>query len=175
MASRLGRVFSVSRNMRHNRRESGATAVEMALLAPVFFYLLIGSVELGLMETAQQLLENATYNTSRLAKTGYTNQGQTQQQTVAAVLNTELQSYGNLINTANVTMTSLAYNSFASIGSGGTSGLGTAQQIVVYTVTYPWKMFTPMIGAIMGTQDKNGNWIVNLSSHIVVRNEPYSS
>ncbi len=147
----------------------GAVAVEMALIAPALFLILIGTMESALMFGAQQLLENAAYNTSRLAKTGFITSGQTQAQTVSQILTTELQSYGTLINTANVTMTESDYNSFSSAAQGGgTSGYGTQQQIVVYTITYPWKLFTPMMSAIIGT-----NGIVNLTSTIVVRNEPY--
>src|ERR1700722_3563299 len=154
---------------RADRLRSGATAVEMALLTPVFFYLLIGITEITLVEAAQQLLENAAYNTSRLAKTGFVLSGQNQAQTVSQQLDNELQSFGNLINTKNVTMTETAYNSFAAIGSGGTSGMGNPEQIVVYTVTYPWQLQTPMMGHIIGTQDANGNWIKNLTARIVVR------
>jgi Flp pilus assembly protein TadG len=152
------------------RQSRGATAVEMALIAPVFFLMLMGVTESCLMMVAQELLENAVYNTSRLAKTGYTANGQTQGQTVTQILTKELQSYGNMIDTANVVMTETSYSSFTNSGSGtgGTSGYGTAQQIVVYTVTYPWKLFTPMLSAIIGT-----NGAVKLSSQFVVRNEPY--
>ena len=151
------------------RQCKGVTAVEMALLAPVFFLLLLGTMEMALIGVAQQLLENATYNTSRLAKTGYTTTGQTQMQTVTDVLNQELQSYGSLIDTNHVTMTSMSYTSFSNVGTGGTAGIGNAQQIVVYSVSYPWKIFTPVLGAMIG--DPNGNII--LTSQIVVRNEPY--
>ena len=146
----------------------GATAVEMALLTPVFFYMLIGITELSLIEAVQQLLENAAYNTSRLAKTGYVNGSQTQAQTVSQIMTQELQSFGSFINTANVTMTSTSYTSMGGIGSGGSSGMGSAQQIVVYTINYPWQLMTPMIGNIIGTNGK-----INLTSRIVVRNEPY--
>ena len=153
----------------HNAGRRGVTAVEMALIAPVFFTMLMGIVEMGLMFGAQQLLENATYNTSRLAKTGYVANGQTQSQTVNQILTTELQSYGSLISMTNVTMTETDYNSFSSAAAGGgATGYGTQQQIVVYTVTYPWKLFTPMISALIGT-----GGVVNLISTIVVRNEPY--
>ncbi len=70
-------------------------------------------------------------------------------------------------------MTSMSYTYLyanAGAGTSGTSGMGTATQIVVYTVKYPWKLFTPMLSAIIGT-----GGIVNLTSQIVVRNEPYSS
>ncbi len=150
-------------------KHRGSVAVEMAMIAPAFFLLLIGVTEMCLMIGAQQLLESATYNTSRLAKTGYSATGQTQAQSVTQILNTELQSYGALINTANVTMTEADYNSFsAAAAGGGTSGYGTQQQIVVYTVTYPWKLFTPIMSTLIGT-----NGFFNLSSKIVVRNEPF--
>ena len=51
---------------------------------------------------------------------------------------------------------------------GGTAGYGTEQQIVVYTLSYPWKLFTPIMSAILGTDG-----VVTLTSTIVVRNEPY--
>jgi Flp pilus assembly protein TadG len=148
----------------------GAVSVEFALLSPVFFLFMMGSVELCLMMGAQQLLENAAFNTSRLAKTGYVASGETQGQTVSQILISELQSYGTLIDTTKVTMTEAAYSSFQAAGSGtgGTAGYGTQQQIVVYNVSYGWKLFTPIISAVMGT-----NGIVNLTTQIVVRNEPY--
>jgi Flp pilus assembly protein TadG len=158
---------------RLDRARSGLVAVEMAMLAGPFFLLLMGTVEISFIGAAQQLLENAAYNTSRLAATGYSASGKTQLQTVSQILTNELQSLGTFIDTSKVTMTETAYNSFGGIGAGGTAGLGNASQVVVYTVTYPWKFLTPMIGSIMGMQDANGNWIVNLNSRIVVRNEPY--
>jgi Flp pilus assembly protein TadG len=175
MRARFLSFFRLRRGSLASARQKGATAVELALIAPVFFLLLIGITETCLIEAGQQLLENATFNTSRLAKTGYSANGQTQAQTVNAILVNELQSFGSLFDTTQVTMTSTAYNSFtnAAAGSGGTSGLGNPEQIVVYTVTYPWKLFTPMIGQIIGTQNASGNWVINLTSQIVVRDEPY--
>lgn len=161
----LNRIWKI-KTKKETRR--GATAVEMALIAPVFFMLLVGITEMTLIETAQQLLENAAYNTSRLAKTGFISTGQTQAQTVSQIMNKELQSFGTFIDTSQVALTSTAYNTFASIGTGGTSGLGSAKQIVVYTISYPWKLFTPMIGSIIGT-----NGAVTLTARIVVRDEPY--
>jgi hypothetical protein len=94
----------------------------------------------------------------------------TQAQTVTQLLDNELQSFGTLINVANVTTTSTAYSDFSNIGANGqgTNGLGQADQIIVYTVSYPWTLFTPMLSAIIGT-----NGVVTISTRIVVRNEPY--
>ena len=154
-----------------NRARRGATAVEMALIAPAFFLLFLGVTEMSLILLAQHLLENATFNASRLAKTGYTESGQTQEQTVIAVLHDELNSLAPLIDISHVTMTNMAYASLSNIGQpeAGTQGMGTAQQVVVYTVSYPWKLFTPIIAQLIG--DDHGE--LNLTTRIVVRNEPY--
>ena len=173
MSLSVRRIFCTPRASRTARKRRGSTAVEMALITPIFFLLLVGTTEIALVETAQQLLEHATYNASRLAKTGYAPTGQTASEAVSQTLTKELQSFGSFIDTSKVTMSSTAYTNFSGIGGAGTSGLGTAQQIVVYTVTYPWTLFTPMMGHIIGNQDSHGNWIVNLTSRIVVRNEPY--
>jgi Flp pilus assembly protein TadG len=87
----------------------GSTAVEMALLAPIFFLLLIGITEMSLILAAQQLLENAAFNASRLAKTGYTANGSTQAQTVTQLLDNELSGLGALIDTSKITTTETAY------------------------------------------------------------------
>ncbi len=164
-------VFAKTARCKNRLRRSGATAVEMALLSPVFFMLLMGIIEGGMMMTAQQLMENAAYNTSRLAKTGYGLSTSAAQQAadVASILSTELSSYGTFIDTSKVTMSSTDYSTFNAIGGNtGTTGLGSASQIVVYQISYPWKLFTPMLSAIMGT-----NGVVTLQSYMVVRNEPY--
>ena len=43
-----------------------------------------------------------------------------------------------------------------------------AANIVVYRVTYPWKVFTPLIGQIVGNDG-----IIELMAYSVVKNEPY--
>jgi Flp pilus assembly protein TadG len=173
----LFKCQTIKRLMPSKRR--GTTALEMALIAPAFFLLLIGSMEASLMFTAQELLENATFNASRLGATGYINAGQNQLQTITAAVVTELQSYGNMFTIASVEINAASYSSFTAAAAGGvpcgnanTGSFGGSQQIVTYTVCYPWYFFTPMVGKILGTQDSNGNYFVNLTSQIVVQNEP---
>lgn len=156
----------------HARKsERGVTAIEFALIAPVFFMFLIGITEVSLLLLAEHLLENATYNASRVAKTGYIAEDKTQMETMMDALITRLQGLAPLLDVAKISVTSTAYGSLSDIGQPeeGVEGLGTPEQVVVYTVTYPWKIFTPMIGTIMG----DANYNINLSSRIVVRNEPY--
>lgn len=50
----------------------------------------------------------------------------------------------------------------------GAAGLGGASAVVLYTINYDWKIFTPLMAAFIGN-----NGIVKLSASVVVRNEPY--
>src|ERR1700677_1620958 len=86
MSARFLSLFHFRKRGLRAAAHKGTTAVEMALIAPAFFLLLMGMVEMCLIEAGQQLLENATFNTSRLAKTGYVAAGQTQAQSVTQVL-----------------------------------------------------------------------------------------
>lgn len=163
-------------NLRHlrpnrNKKRRGVSAVEFALIAPVFFLLLIGVTELSLVMLVEHLLESATYNASRTGKTGYVAEGKSQMDTVMASLMTRLGGLSPLIDPTKLTITSTAYGSLSQIGQPeqGEETLGTAEQVVVYTLSYPWKIFTPMVGSLMGDENR----IITLSSRIVVRNEPY--
>jgi hypothetical protein len=60
-------------------------------------------------------------------------------------------------------------------GPGASSaGVGAAGNIVVYTVTYNWKVLTPIVGQWLGKPDPGhvGRYIIPMSANIVVKNEP---
>jgi Flp pilus assembly protein TadG len=157
-------------------KRKGSFTLEFALLAAPFFLLIVGVSELCLIEGAQQMLESAAYNASRIGKTGYTGTDGSQADTVNQVFTNQLSSYGGFFNTALLKTTETDYSSFSGVAAGGgTSGYGSASQIVVYTVTYPWKIFTPLMCNLFGSAcytTATGSY-VNLTSTIVVRNEPY--
>ncbi|MDD3181691.1 MAG: pilus assembly protein [Alphaproteobacteria bacterium] len=155
----------------HDKQRRGVTAVEFALIAPAFFMLLVGITEISLVMLTEHLLENATYNASRTAKTGYVASEKTQIETVMDVLLTRLSGLSPLIDPAKISVTWTSYGDLSDIGQPdqGEVSMGTASQVVVYTISYPWKLFTPVIGNIIGDENK----IINLTSRIVVRNEPY--
>lgn len=154
-----------------DKARRGVAAIEFALVAPAFFFLLIGITELSLVMLTEHLLENATYNASRTAKTGFIKEGKTQVETVMDVLITRLSGLSPLLDPAKISVTWTSYGNLSNIGQPdqGTANLGTASEVVVYTIAYPWKLFTPMIGDIIGDE----NDTITLSSRIVVRNEPY--
>lgn len=154
---------------KQNKR--GVASIEFAMIAPIFFFFLIGVTELSLIMFVEHLLENTTYNASRVSKTGYIEAGKTQLETVMLEVNKRMGNLAPLLDPAKITVTTDSYGNLSDIGQpgAGTTGLGVTGEVMVYTISYPWKLFTPMIGSIMGDE----NNIINLSSRIVVRNEPY--
>ena len=58
----------VSRRWR--RDEHGSAAVEFAIIAPVFFFLMFVIAETALVFIAEQVLDNAVFETARLIRTG---------------------------------------------------------------------------------------------------------
>ena len=156
---------------RHKKGQRGVTSVEFALIAPVFFLLLIGVTEVSLIMLVEHLLENTAYNASRTAKTGYIEEGKTQFETVMAEVTQRMGNLSPLLDPTKIVVTSDTFGNLSAIGQPdeGAEGFGTAGEVMVYTITYPWKIFTPLIGNLMGDENR----IINLSSRIVVRNEPF--
>lgn len=179
------------------RREDGVTTLEFSLVAPTLMLLIMGTVEIGLAMYAQHVMEGATFAASRLGKTGYTEEGRSQEELIREILERRA---GMLLDMDRVQLTSKAYQQFDQIGQPepfidangngerdvgenytdvngngqydsdmGADGYGNAEEVVVYTVTYPWPVFTPIIGHFIANQDGH----VNLTARTVVRNEPY--
>ena len=190
-----------NRVRRYRKCQDGATAVEFALISPVLFLLVMGIVEAGMIMSAKNTLESATYIASRTGKTGYVETNQTQEETIMAALVDRASLFldTDYVSIDAMTVETKTYASFDEIGDPepfidgndngirddgesftdingngvwdedrGGSGFGGANQIVVYTITYPWPLFTPLVGNFIGT-----NGIITLSSRAVVMNEPY--
>ncbi len=51
----------------------------------------------------------------------------------------------------------------------GDAGYGDDGQVAVYTSSYVWTLFTPLIGQLIGNDGKT----VTISARAVVRNEPF--
>ena len=181
--------------------QDGATAVEFAFISPILFLLVMGIVETGLILSAQNTLESATYIASRTGRTGFIETGKTQEETIMDTLKDRASLF---LNTDYVTIDAMTVDTktYANLGeigepepfvdangngvrdSGeaftdingngqwdedrGGAGYGGADEIVVYTVTYPWPLFTPLVSQFIGT-----GGIFTLSSRAVVKNEPF--
>ena len=149
----------------------GLTAVESAIIAPVFFIILMGIFEVGAIMLIQTSLETSILQISRFGRTGDTVAGQTPQQTALALASNY--SFG-LVNPNNLTLTVTPYASFSAMPSlaqaptTGTQNFGTSKQAVLYTLSYNWQFFTPLVGVLLSPTGS-----LNLTASAVVQNEPF--
>jgi len=150
-------------------REDGATVVEYAILAPVFFLIIFGIIEMSMIFFVEATLELAAQQSSRFARTGDTVTGQTRAATAKALV--DQYTFG-LLDTSKLTFTVAPYSNFAAIPNtlptDGSQNFGGTGQVVVYTLSYDWPLFTGMVGQAMGL---NGSTIKLTGSEITV-NEP---
>ncbi len=177
------------------RSNDGITAIEFALISPVLLLFVLGTLEFSMIMFASAVMESATNNSARLGKTGYAPSGTTRQQLIIDSINNRtaglLDSTKITITTkvyssfTNVSDPEAYTDSNAngvynlgepysdSNGNGqwdsdmGSAGLGSASDIVLYTVSYPWKIMTPVISNIIGAT-------YTITVRTVVKNEPFN-
>ncbi|MBV8939447.1 MAG: pilus assembly protein [Alphaproteobacteria bacterium] len=141
----------------------GATVMEFALVGPILVLLLMGALEFGLLLWATAVLDTATASGARLGKIGF-NQ---------SFISTEMDRLSaGLLDPARLSIQESSYSSFSSLqgGGAGASGTGSGGDAVVYTVTYPWPIFTPLLQHIL--PNTQGNYIITVTT--AVRNEPFT-
>ncbi|MBN8543550.1 MAG: pilus assembly protein [Alphaproteobacteria bacterium] len=164
------------------KNDDGVTALEFAFVAPVLSLFVMGVIEAAMMMFVQNIIESATFNASRLGKTGFATEGATREETIRAMID---ERAGGLLDAELIEIDSMAYGGgFGDInqpepytdsngngtkdgaepyidsnGNGqwdadmGAAGLGNAGDVVVYTVQYPWTLLTPMAGAFFGNDE----------------------
>ena len=177
------------------RDDSGTTAIEFAFIALGLVYLMVGIIEFAMAMTVGNSLEAATNLSSRLGKTGFVDEEAQldQEQTIMEEVERRV---GPMIDIGKLEITHEVYNDFTSLtnpdilqdsnddgdtddpgewtdvdGDGfkdGADGVGGSGNIVVYRIMYPWQVFTPLIGDMIGNDG-----IINLVAYSVVKNEPY--
>lgn len=186
-------LYGKVRTMRRLGRD-GIAALEFALIAPVVMLMLMGVIEFSMIGFVQSVMESATFNASRLGKTGYNTTGVSRTQTIINMIN---QRTAGLLDPTMISVSSTAYGQFGSVGLNesytdtnangrydageayvdanangvadiGTSGYGNTGEVVLYTISYPWPIYTPFIGAFFGN-----NSTVTISTRAVVKNEPW--
>ena len=176
------------------RDTDGATAVEFVFVAIPVIYLMVGILEFSAAMTVSNSLEAATNLSSRLGKTGFVdvNEGLDQSETIRAEIERRV---GPLIDMNKLEIDAKAYADFGSVGNAepwndannngepdpgewtdtngnnfcdGCTGFGGADNVVIYTITYPWTIMTPLMNRLLGEDG-----IFNLTAYSVVKNEPY--
>jgi Flp pilus assembly pilin Flp len=192
----LARVRGGRFNLRRLwRDDSGTTAIEFAFIGLIVIYFMVGTLEFALAMAVGNSLETATNLSSRLGKTGFVNEEAqlTQEETIMGEVERRV---GPLIDMEKLDMSHEVYNDFESLTNpdlledknadgdtddpgewtdvdadgfkDGADGVGSSGSIVVYRLMYPWQVYTPLMGNIIGD-----NGIINLVAYSVVKNEPY--
>jgi len=162
---------------------SGSAAIEFAMVAPVLFLFIFGTIETGVIFFAQTMLQNATADTARQIRTGQLSGTLTASQ----IRNNVCGEVNGLITncTAGLMVDLRAYTSFTgasypsvsnadgSINTGALTVQATSDcAIVLLRTFYAWKIMTPLMTPFLQT-GSTGTSI--LTSSAAFRTEPYSS
>jgi Flp pilus assembly pilin Flp len=188
-------LFSTCRLRQFLRNDRGMTAVEFAMLVPVLLLFVLGTLEFSLIMFTSAVMESATTNTARLGKTGYAPSGTSREDLIVEsigdrtaglldptkiVITTKVYaSFTNVGDPEPYTdsngngVYNLGEPYSDSNGNGqwdadmGSAGLGDAGDVVLYTISYPWRIMTPVMSTILGST-------YNITVRTVVRNEPFN-
>jgi Flp pilus assembly protein TadG len=166
------------RRFRRNRR--GSTAVEFALVAPVFFALLFAILETGIMFLAGQVLETITQQSARMILTG---QAQTASYTSAQFATYVCSQVPALFSCNQISIDVESYPSFSSVnfssqidnnGNFITNNLqynpGGPGDIVVVRLFYQWPLIVTGLGWNPSNLAGNKRLLVGTAAF---KNEPY--
>ncbi|MCF6322130.1 MAG: pilus assembly protein [Rhizobiaceae bacterium] len=158
--------------------ENGATAVEFALVAFPFFFLLTAIIEASLFFFAGQMLESAVDRVGRQVRTGQLGITTTQEQLKDAMcLEASL-----LFECSGLLVDVKLAATFADLGSPPTPVSGVldpddfgynapvSEQIMRITATYEWPVFSNYVAAHLADLD-SGNALLTAIS--VFKTEPY--
>ena len=165
---------------RFRRNRDGATALEFAIVAPIFFVLLFAILETALMFFASQVLETMTQQAARMILTGQAQNANYSQANFQTYVCSQIPA---LFNCNNISVDVESYNSFSQIsfpnqidGNGNfiNNNLGYnpggAGCIVVVRVFYPWQLFVTGLGYNISNMSNNQRLLIATAAF---KNEPY--
>jgi Flp pilus assembly protein TadG len=160
---------------------SGAAAIEFAIVGSAFMMMLLASFEFGYMLFVQSALDNAARDAARLIRTGQAQMSSNPTSTFQTLLCSDV---GSLINCGSIIYQAQAFNAWgdaqtamntpatrSSNGNFVPTGFnaGSQGQVLVVTVTYNYPFFTPWIAGLVGGSTNSAL----LTSTVVFQNEPY--
>jgi Flp pilus assembly protein TadG len=172
----------IKRLLRFRVARRGSAAIEFAIVAPIFIGLLISILETGIFFFAQNILQAAAVQSSRLILTG---QAQTSNLTqsqfsgdvcpsiqalfTCSNLMIDVQSYSSFSG-ANVSTPTLTYNAQGNVSNSWSYNLGTPGQIVVVRLMYQWPLITGPFAFIVPNLSNGTSQIMGVTAFRV---EPY--
>ena len=170
----------------------GSAAIEFALIAPVFFILLMGTIETGVIFFAQSTLQNAVNDTARMVRTGQTGCFTTSGGNCVAMTQAQFRAQicseaSDILQDCNGASLQFDVQAYASGFSGASNSsplvagnlpaltvfnVGNACDVVLVRAFYKWPVFTPILGFFL--ENVAGGYHL-LSTAAAFRNEPYTS
>ncbi len=184
------RTLAPARLIRFGRAQSGAAAVEFALVALPFLALLFAILETALVFFASQSLETTAADTARLIMTGQAQSGTSPTTGSAGYTQTDFKNAAcaNLSSLFDCSQLYVSVNTYTSFGSANTNtpldtttgkmtvdvnnlpySPGTPGSIVVVQLYYQWPIIVSLLNGNLA--NINGNRL--LVATAVFRNEPY--
>jgi Flp pilus assembly protein TadG len=161
----------------------GATAVEFALIAPVFLATLIAIFEVALFLFAQQYLQTAATEAGRQFMTGQVQgSGQTEQQMITNVICPQIQtlfdcnsvmvnvqSFSSFSN-ANSAKPTLTFNAQGQVTNNWAYNPGNPGDVMVVQLIYQWPIVSGPFGYVLANLGNGKTEVVGVAAFRV---EPY--
>lgn len=177
----MGRIARIFRAW--NRRcTSGMAAVEFAMIAPVFFLLLMAIVETGMVYFAETTLENGVETAGRMIRTGQVQAGNMTQTAFRQAICDNIDSFMSC-DSSKLSIDIRAFSNFGTASyppafdaDGKVNPAlnayqpGTSCQVVLVRAFYAWDLFTPLFSNYFANLGHSRRL---LTASIAFRNEPY--
>ena len=176
------RLRAVARRMRADGNKASA-AIEFAMIAPVFFILLMGIIENGVIYFAGSTLQFATDNAARYIRTGQASaasMSQSQFRTricndISPVLpcdsnlQIDVEAYTNYTGANFTTPTDSQGNLLTTLNN---YQIGAPCSVVLVRSFFTWRVLTPVLSPFL-TNMTTGYHLITATA--AFRNEPYTS
>jgi Flp pilus assembly protein TadG len=177
-----GMVMSAIRKLgRLAAARDGSAAIEFAFVLPVLLFILCAIFQIGLVFTANQVLEDATTEFARLIRTGQAQSGGLTKANFQQQFCDRIKVFLNCDGT-NLLIDIQVMPSFGAVSLGwpidgtgnftGTGGysLGAKEQTVLVRAFYQYPVWMPYVGSTLSTLP-NGKRL--LAASAAFRNEPF--
>jgi len=178
MSSRAASTAAKKLFRRFGRNRRGSTAVEFALVAPVFFGLLFAILETGIIFFADQYLETLTQDGARVILTGQAQNGNYTQAQFQTYICSQVSA---LFNCSNIYVNVQSFTSFQTLTASCPISNGTfvnsmqynpggPGSVVIVQLFYQWPQIVTGLG--YNITNLNGGYRL-LCATAAFRNEPY--
>lgn len=165
------------------RARSGSAAIEFALVAPIFFLFLMGTIETGIIFLGSFVLQNATNDAARQIRTGQVALGGISQtafrQTICNNISPLLACDSNLqidVETVSTFNQAAISNPITANNTLNTAlnnwQPGTVCSIVLVRAFYTYPVATPLLTAFLVNINSTQHL---LTAAVAFRNEPYTT